>query len=80
MLAFLPALFMTEDAEEIKPDLPVTLTMFFATAAPLTVVTVWLLLSLQFENLTFYERLIWPIFVLLKLVNGKRKAQLYVFA
>lgn len=56
------------NAKEINPGTNGTLPLFVALAAPLTVVTIWVIIAFQsqylLQNQTFMERLAWPVLLL----------------
>jgi len=56
------------NAKEINPDTNGTLPLFVALAAPLTIVTIWVIIAFQSQYLLqdqpFMHRLAWPVLLL----------------
>jgi hypothetical protein len=66
------------NVSEINPGTNGTLAKYFATALPLTVVTAWIITAFQSEAIfpegaSIVKRMIWPIFLLIKLFKRMRK-------
>lgn len=62
------------NVSEINPG-TLTLKKYFATAIPLTVITIWIMIAFQYEapSTSIYKRLVWPVLFLMKPVRDWRK-------
>ncbi|KAF8991947.1 hypothetical protein BDQ17DRAFT_1370148 [Cyathus striatus] len=77
-MLFLPASFVATvfgmNVIEISPDTNETLSHYFATAVPLTIATIWIIIAFQIRNIlsepvTFWKRVGWPIFLVMSFFN-----------
>ena len=74
------------NVREINPDTFGTLSKYFATALPLTVVTAWVVTAFQSENIfpngaSLFKRLAWPFFLIIKMFrerNPKKEEEVEV--
>ena len=65
------------NVSEINPGTKGTLSKYFATALPLTILTAWVVTAFQSEAIfpngaSIFKRLFWPVFLAIKVVQDKR--------
>ncbi len=65
------------NVREINPDTFGTLSKYFATALPLTIVTAWVVTAFQYEGIfpdgaSIFKRLAWPFFLIIKMFKERR--------
>lgn len=75
IMVFLPATFVATvfgmNVQEISPNTLGTLSQYFATALPITPVTIWIIIAVQSRylfprNYTFLARFGWPVLLVLR--------------
>ena len=64
------------NVQEINPNTFGTLSKYFATALPLTLVTAWVVTAFQSENIfpngaSLFKRLAWPFFLIIKMFRER---------
>jgi hypothetical protein len=59
---------------------------FFATAVPLTLLTIWIFVALEHSEALlpggagFFKRIAWPVFFVVKLIRDRRRRDVDVFS
>jgi hypothetical protein len=62
---------------EINPPTTGTLSLYFAVTFPLSIVTAWVIMAFQSkylfkEELSFFKRLGWPVYLLIQMIKEKK--------
>ncbi|KAJ7757026.1 hypothetical protein B0H16DRAFT_1662496 [Mycena metata] len=85
-MVFLPASFVAAifgmNIRELSKDTRGSLAHYFATALPLTVLTVWVVMTFQSHHLlgkdtTLWMRLFWPVSIARQMIRRRRSAEAY---
>lgn len=68
------------NVSEINPGTNGTLTKYFATAFPLTIITAWVVTAFQSdaifpEGANVFKRMIWPVFLVIQMVKNNWKSR-----